>query len=106
MTGKYLNGAKPEGARLSLFPDYDRYSNANAVAATAAYVKLAQDHGLDAAQMALAYINSRQFVTANIIGATTMEQLESNINSVSMNLSTEVVEQIEDIHVRFPNPSP
>ena len=106
LSGKYLNGARPEGARLTLFPDYNRYSNANAVAATADYVQLARDHGLDPAQMALAYINSRQFVTSNIIGATTMEQLKSNIESASITLSVEVIEQIENIHSRYPNPSP
>ncbi|MCW8911362.1 MAG: NADP(H)-dependent aldo-keto reductase [Gammaproteobacteria bacterium] len=106
LSGKYLEGAAPEGARLTLFPDYDRYSNENSVAATAAYVRLARDHGLDPAQMALAYINSRQFLTSNIIGATTMEQLKSNIESASINLSNEVIEQIENIHLRYPNPSP
>lgn len=106
LSGKYLNGAKPAGARLSLFPDYDRYSNENAVAATEAYVKLARQHDLDPAQMALAYINSRQFTTANIIGATTMEQLKSNIDSVSLELTADVLEAIEAIHQRYPNPSP
>ena len=106
LSGKYLNGARPEGARLTLFPDYDRYSNKNALAATAEYVQLACDHGLDPAQMALAYINSRQFVTSNIIGATTMQQLKSNIESASITLSVEVIEQIENIHLRYPNPSP
>ncbi|MDH5764507.1 MAG: NADP(H)-dependent aldo-keto reductase [Gammaproteobacteria bacterium] len=106
LSGKYLNGAKPEGARLTLFPDYDRYSNDNAIAATAAYVHLAQQHGLDPAQMALAYINGREFVTSNIIGATTMEQLKSNIDSATLELSAEILEQIEAIHQRYPNPSP
>jgi len=106
LSGKYLNGAKPEGARLTLFPDYDRYSNDNAIAATAAYVQLAHDHGLDPAQMALAYINSRPFTTSNIIGATTMEQLKSNIESATIQLSNEVIEQVENIHQRYPNPSP
>ena len=106
LSGKYLNGARPEGARLTLFPDYDRYSNANALAATSVYVQLARDHGLDPAQMALAYINGRQFLTSNIIGATTMEQLKSNIESATIQLSNEVIEQVENIHQRYPNPSP
>lgn len=106
LSGKYLDGKLPEGARLSRWPDYDRYSNPQAVTATAAYIKLAKDHGLDPAQMALAYVNSRPFLTSTIIGATTMEQLKNNIASIDLELSTEVLEAIEAIHIRQPNPSP
>jgi aryl-alcohol dehydrogenase-like predicted oxidoreductase len=106
LSGKYLNGEQPEGARLTRWPDYDRYSNEQALAATAEYVQLAQDHGLDPAQMALAYVNSRSFLTSNIIGATTMEQLKANIDSVNLTLSDEVLEGIEAVHTRHPNPSP
>ncbi|HSH30670.1 MAG TPA: NADP(H)-dependent aldo-keto reductase [Thiohalobacter sp.] len=106
LSGKYLDGARPEGARLTLFERFSRYSNPQGVRATAAYVELARDHGLDPAQMALAYINSRPFVTANIIGATRMEQLESNLASVDLTLSEEVLEGIEAIHQEHPNPCP
>lgn len=106
LSGKYLNNAKPAGARLSLFPGYDRYSNPQAIAATQAYVSLAKQQGLSPAQMALAYINSRSFVTANIIGATSMNQLRENISSIDLELSLDVLEVIEQIHVRHPNPSP
>ncbi|MCW9014310.1 MAG: NADP(H)-dependent aldo-keto reductase [Gammaproteobacteria bacterium] len=106
LSGKYLGNKKPAGARLTLYPDYDRYSNANALAATEAYVKLARDQRLDPAQMALAYVNNRQFLTANIIGATSMEQLKSNIASVDVELSDDVIAGIEAIHLRYPNPSP
>ncbi len=106
LSGKYLEGENPQGARLTRWPDYDRYSNPQAVAATGAYVQLAQQHGLDPAQMALAYVNSRPFVTSNIIGATTMAQLESNIASAELTLTGEVLEGIEAIHTRHPNPSP
>lgn len=106
LSGKYLHGAKPEGARLSLFPGYDRYSNPQAIAATQAYVDLAKQEGLSPAQMALAYVNSRPFLTANIIGATTMDQLQENIASIDLNLSHDVLEAIEHIHVQHPNPSP
>jgi aryl-alcohol dehydrogenase-like predicted oxidoreductase len=106
LTGKYLDGATPKGARLTNWPDYDRYSNEQALAATREYVQLARDHGLDPAQMALAYINSRPFLTSNIIGATTMEQLKTNIESIDTTLSDEVMEGIEAIHTRHPNPSP
>jgi aryl-alcohol dehydrogenase-like predicted oxidoreductase len=106
LSGKYLDGQKPPGSRLALFQDYLRYSSEEAVAATGAYVQLARDHGLSPAQMALAYINSRPFLTANIIGATSMEQLQENIDSINVTLDTEVLEGIEAIHRRHPNPAP
>ena len=106
LSGKYLDGKQPKDARLTRWPDYDRYSNPQALAATAEYVALARDHGLDPAQMALTYVNSRSFVTSNIIGATTMEQLKANIDSIKVKLSNDVLEGIEAIHTRHPNPSP
>ncbi len=106
LTGKYLNNARPSGARLTLWPDYARYSSDNAQRATEAYVQLARVNGLDPAQMALAYINSRPFVTANIIGATNMQQLRDNIASAQLTLNQQVLEGIEQIHQQYPNPSP
>lgn len=106
LSGKYLGGARPEGARLSLFPYFDRYVRGLTEQTTAKYVQLARDHGLDPAQMALAFVNRQPFLTANIIGATTMEQLESNINSLGLVLSGEVLQGIEDIHHATPNPAP
>ncbi|MFW2372673.1 MAG: NADP(H)-dependent aldo-keto reductase [Gammaproteobacteria bacterium] len=106
LSGKYLNDEKPQGARLSLFPDYNRYSSPNAQKATEAYVSLARQHALDPAQMALAYVNSRPFLTADIIGATTMDQLESNIASINLELSEELLQAIEQVHSRYPNPAP
>ena len=106
LSGKYLDGARPAGARLTLFERFQRYTNPLAAAATADYVKIARDHGLDPAQMALAYVNTRPFLTSNIIGATTMAQLESNLDSESLRLDDEVVEAIEAVHRRIPNPAP
>lgn len=106
LSGKYLGGARPEGARLTLFERFNRYSNPRSEAATRAYVTLARDHGLDPAQMALAYVNSRSFVTSNIIGATSMEQLQSNLKSIDVNLNEEVLNAIEAIHLDNPNPAP
>ena len=106
LSGKYLDGAQPDGARLSLFPDYTRYSKLAAVTATEAYVALARRHGLEPSQMALAYVNSRPFLTSTIIGATTMEQLRSNIDSINLHLSDEVMSAIEEIHNAHANPSP
>lgn len=106
LSGKYLHDAKPAGTRLVIFDRFTRYTNPQAIAATEAYVKLAQDHGLDPAQMALAYVNSRPFLTSNIIGATSMEQLRSNIDSSNIRLDKDVLREIEAIHAKFPNPAP
>jgi len=106
LSGKYLGGQRPPGARITLFERFDRYSNPQGEAATAAYVELARDHGLDPAQMALAWVTSRPFVTSNIIGATTLEQLEANLGSADLELSEEVLEGIEAIHRKQPNPCP
>jgi aryl-alcohol dehydrogenase-like predicted oxidoreductase len=106
LSGKYLNDQKPEGARITRWPDYTRYTNPQAIDATQMYVSLARQHGLDPAQMALAYINSRPFLTSNIVGATTMEQLKSNIASADLELNEDVLNGIEKIHVEHPNPSP
>jgi aryl-alcohol dehydrogenase-like predicted oxidoreductase len=106
LSGKYLENNLPEGTRLQRWPDYNRYSNPQAVTATAAYVKLAQSHGLDPAQMALAYVNTRPFLTSTIVGATNMAQLKTNIGSIDLQLSEEVLQAIEVIHTRQPNPAP
>jgi aryl-alcohol dehydrogenase-like predicted oxidoreductase len=106
LSGKYLDGAHPDNARLTLFPDYTRYSGEAAINATQKYVVLAGKHQLDPAQMALAYVNSRPFLTSTIIGATTMEQLKTNIDSVRLSLPVEVIQAIEAIHITHPNPSP
>ncbi|WP_456404565.1 NADP(H)-dependent aldo-keto reductase [Thiolapillus sp.] len=106
LSGKYLQKQRPAGARLTLFPEYERYSNPHAQAATAAYVALARQHGLDPAQMALAFVTSRPFVTSNIIGATTMEQLRSNIASAELLLTEDILSDIEEIHRRYTNPAP
>ncbi len=106
LSGKYLNDQRPPGARLTLFPNYARYITPNGIKATQAYVDLARQHGLDPAQMALAYVNSRQFVGATIIGATTLPQLQTNLASDDLALGNEVLDQIESIHAKIPNPSP
>jgi aryl-alcohol dehydrogenase-like predicted oxidoreductase len=106
LSGKYLNGARPEGARITLFSRFDRYSSGIAEQATAAYVDIARRHGLDPAQMALAWVTSRPFTTANIIGATTMEQLESNLASIHVELDEDVVTELEAVHTAHPNPCP
>ncbi len=106
LSGKYLNGARPAGARLTSFARFTRYNNAEAAAATQQYVELARQYHLDPAQMALAYVNSRSFLTSTIIGATRLEQLRSNIASVDVTLSPDVMSAIETIHQKHPNPAP
>lgn len=106
LSGKYLGGNKPRKGRVTLFPNYNRYSGDIANLATEKYHKLAEDNGLSLAQMALAFVNSRPFVTSNIIGATTMEQLKENIGSIDVELSDEVLTGIEAIHNEIPNPAP
>jgi len=106
LSGKYANGARPPKGRLSLYSRFTRYFNPESEAACAKYVALAREHGLDPAQMALAFVTSRSFVTSNIIGATTLEQLESNIASFELELSEEVLAGIDAIHKTQPNPAP
>jgi aryl-alcohol dehydrogenase-like predicted oxidoreductase len=106
LSGKYCGGARPEGARITLFERFQRYNKPESEAAMEEYVALANKHGLDPAQMALAFINRQPFVTSNIIGATTMAQLRSDIESAQLALSDEVLAGIEAIHQRHPNPAP
>lgn len=106
LSGKYMEGRRPAKARLTLFDRFLRYLTPEAEGPVAAYVELAHRHGLDPAQMALAYVNSRPFLTANIIGATTMAQLVADIASIELELSPELLESIEAIHRRQPNPCP
>ena len=106
LSGKYLNNQKPEGARLTLFERFYRYLNPQATKATEAYVNLAKKNDLDPSQMALSYVSSRPFLTSNIIGATSMEQLKMDIESINIELSDDVIKDIESIHEKIPNPAP
>jgi aryl-alcohol dehydrogenase-like predicted oxidoreductase len=107
LTGKYLRGI-PKGSRFDYKTAYERngkrYNPEHAQPAIKAYVQLAKKHGLDPAQMALAFVNSREFVTSNIIGATSIKQLKADIGSVDIILSQDVLDEIEAIHTRYPNP--
>lgn len=106
LSGKYLGDQAPAEARLTRWPHYSRYNKPQGIAATEAYVALAREHQLDPAQMALAYVNSRPFVASTIVGATTMAQLKTNLASSELSLSAEVMDAIEAIHQRYPNPAP
>ena len=106
LSGKYLQGNQPENARLTLYSRFVRYKKGHAENAIQSYVDLAQVNGLDPTQMALAYVSSRHFLTSNIIGATSMEQLKTNLISSELELSEELLEGIEKIHGLYTNPCP
>jgi len=106
LSGKYRGGQRPEGARLSLWERFARYNGPNADAAIEEYARIADEAGLDLAQMSLAWINQRSHVASNLIGATTMAQLKANIDSVDLELPGEVRKAIDTVHHRFPNPCP
>jgi len=104
LSGKYLNGARPEGARLTIETRVEHRIRPQTDAAVKKYVELAKQHELDPCQMALAFVNSRPFVNSTLIGATNMEQLKTNIDSVCLSLSAELVAEIENVRRQYPMP--
>ena len=106
LSGKYIKGTAADNARLKLFPRFARYSGEKATEATKRYLKIAEDNGMTLAQMSLAFVNERPFLTSNIIGATNLEQLEENIDSINISLSKEVLNEINKVHAEIPNPAP
>jgi len=106
LSGKYLNGAQPAGARNTLFSRFTRYSGEQSQKAIAEYVALAQQHQIDPSQMALAYVRQQPFVASTLLGATTLEQLQINIDSFNLTLNAEILEGIEAIHRRYTYPAP
>ena len=106
LAGKYLNNNQPENARVTLFPNYSRYSSEQSNKATMLYNEIAKKHGISLAQMALAFVTQQPFMTSNIIGATTLSQLKENIDSIHLSLSDEIISEINAIHTQIPNPAP
>ena len=106
LSGKYLNGKMPIDSRLNLFPNLSRFSSDNSMRATSLYNEIAIKHNLSLTQMALAFVNSRSFVTSNIIGASKLSQLKENIESINIDLNNEILTEIESIHNSIPNPAP
>ena len=106
LTGKYRNGAKPENSRMVVFERFTRYEGAETWEAAERYLQLADDHDINPTHMALAFVNTRPFVVSNIIGATTMDQLKMNIDSLDAVLSKELLKGIEAIQQAIPNPAP
>jgi aryl-alcohol dehydrogenase-like predicted oxidoreductase len=107
LSGKYLDGNLPEGARGTLFPRFiARYMGDGSTAAVKKYNEIAKKNGITLTEMSLAFINQLPFVTSNIIGATKMSQLKENIGSININLSEETLKEIEAVHQLIPNPAP
>ena len=106
LSGKYLKGNLPEDSRLKLFPNLKRFSGEKSMRATQLYMEIASKNNLSLTQMSLAFVNSQPFVTSNIIGASKLSQLKENIESIKINLSQEVLKEIEEVHERIPNPAP
>lgn len=106
LSGKYVKGIDAENSRLNLFPRFARYSSKQSTEATKRYLKIAEDSNMSLAQMSLAFVNERPFLTSNIIGATSIKQLEENIDSINISLSDEVMKAIDSVHSEIPNPAP
>ena len=106
LTGKYLNAAKPKNARLTLFKRFDRYTTEISSRATERYCAIATKYGMTPTQLALAWVNTRPFVTSNIIGATTIPQLQENIKSINIEITREILTEIQTVHRMYTNPSP
>ena len=106
LSGKYRNGKMPKNSRQALFKGWERHLNPLAMKAYEDYYKLAKENNMTMAQLAQAFVNTRPFVTSNIIGATTMDQLKENIDSVNIELTDEIIDKINIIHNNNPNPSP
>ena len=106
LSGKYREGQMPKNARMTLFKGWERMINPLAMKAYDEYYKLAKENNITMVQLAQAFVNSRPFVTSNIIGATTMEQLKENIESMNIKLTEETLEKINIIHNNNPNPAP
>ena len=107
LSGKYLDGNKPEGARGTLFPRFiARYMGEGSLEAVSRYENIAKKNGISLTEMSLAFVNQLPFVTSNIIGATKMNQLKENINSINIELSDEVLNEINSVHAAIPNPAP
>ena len=106
LTGKYNDGVRPENARLTMFDHFQRYLNDRAMSAAKRYSEIAEKYGLTPTQLALAFVNQQPFLTSNIIGATTMEQLKENIATVNIKLSDECLAEINAVHEDNPNPAP
>ena len=106
LSGKYINGTADKNSRMLQFKNFNRYLSPACTDATKAYMEVASKHNVSLTQMALAWVNTRPFVTSNIISATTMDQLKEDLNSINFNLSEEILKDIDSVYQRYPDPAP
>ena len=107
LTGKYRNGELPKNSRMQLFGDkFSRYKTENGQLAIEKYFKIAERYNLDLSQLSLKFCELQPFITSVIIGATTMEQLKTDIESVNINLNSEIIDEINEVQKIYPNPCP
>jgi len=106
LSGKFLTGESHPNARINLFPQFSRYNSEQSAAATRLYNEIAQQNGLTLTELALAFIEQQPFVTSTIIGATTMEQLKENIDTINVTLSEELLQAIDGVQAKIPDPAP
>ena len=107
LTGKYRNGELPDNSRMQLFGDqFSRYKSENGQQAIEKYFNIAKKYNLDLTQMSLKFCELQPFITSVIIGATNMEQLKTDIESVNINLNDEIIKEINEVQKQYPNPCP
>ena len=107
LSGKYRNNQMPKDSRMDLYANiWGRYRKENGYRAVDEYFKIAEKYKMSLTHLALAFVNTRLFVTSNIIGATTMDQLKENIESIDFEISKEIIEDINRVHHNNPNPTP
>ena len=106
LTGKYFNNKIPKNSRLDLFPTLKRYNSKSSMEAALSYQKIADKYNLSLTNLALSFVNDRPFVTSNIIGATSIDQLKENIESINVKLSDEIIREINLVQETQPNPAP
>lgn len=106
LSGKFLTGESLPNARINLFPQFSRYNSAQCTEATRLYQELAKKNGLTLTEMSLAFVEQQPFVTSTIIGATTLEQLKEDIDTVHVSLSDEILKAIDEVQAIIPDPAP
>lgn len=106
LSGKFLTGENHPNARIKLFPQYSRYNSEQCTEATRLYQEIAKKNGLTLTELSLAFIEQQPFLTSTIIGATTMEQLKENIDSITVSLSDEILKAIDEVQAVIPDPAP
>ena len=106
LSGKYRNNQMPDGSRVKLFPNFNRYGKNKSYEAVEEYANIADKYNISLTELALAFVTSRDFVTSNIIGATTMEQLKENIGSFEVAINQEILHDVEEVFMKYQNTAP